>query len=119
MTRVRAVGQVDEVFDCRRINLFILRRDQESGHSDELDLGLGNLEDREVAVDEVNSEIKSFWQELELGMHADYPIDEDCAHVFVDVALAAHVESIWLRLLLRVLHVGLDFVAVEGHVIDV
>lgn len=52
-------------------------------------------------------------------MHADDPVDEDGPDVLVDIALVAHVRAVRLREDLRHLHVLLDVLAVQTHVINI
>ena len=52
-------------------------------------------------------------------MDTDKPINEDRSAILIDIRLFTHVEAVWLSLLLCCLHVLLDFVAVDAHVVDV
>lgn len=116
---VSIVCQVDEVLDCGRVDFFILGRDEKCGHANELDFGLQHVEDGEVAVDEVDCQVKSLGQQLELGMDANDPVHQDGPDVLVDVALVTHVEAIRLGELLGQLHVLLDLPAVLADMVNV
>ena len=116
---VGIVGQVDEVLDRGRVDFFILGRDEQCSHTNELDFGFEHVEDGEVAVHQVNCDVKSLGQQLELGVDADDPVHQDGPDVLVDIALVTHIEAIRLGVLLSQLHVLLDLPAVQADMVDV
>ena len=52
-------------------------------------------------------------------MYADDPVDENCAHILIYVALSSHVKSVRLCLLFSCLHMRLNFFAVMADMIDI
>ena len=58
-------------------------------------------------------------QQLKLGVHTDNPINKNGSNVLVNVPLVFHVKAIWLGARLRLLHVFLDVLAVQAHMINV
>ena len=47
----------------------------------------------QVAVDDVDTQIKGLRFEFELKVHLDQPVNEDGTHFFIDVLLLAHVRG--------------------------
>ena len=119
LSRVRIICQIDEVFHCGRVDLFVLRRNEKRGYSYKLNICLHYDEPCKVSVDQVNGKVESLWEQLELSVHADNPIYEDSPNVFIYIFLVAHVEAIRLSVLLCQLHMLLDVPAVQANVVNV
>ena len=75
----------------RRDDLFVFRRDEQGGDTNELKLiQLNNLAGQE-AVDDVDGKIECLGEQLESLVDLDEPIVEDIAIVPVDMVLMVHV----------------------------
>jgi hypothetical protein len=88
---VGAVANVHQVTELRRVDLLVLGRDQETGNTDQLQLGTRDLLELEVAINEVDRQVQSLRHELELQVDLNQPVDEDRTHTLVDVRLPLHV----------------------------
>ena len=73
--RVRLVGDVHAVVHLRRVDLFVLARDEQRGHADELQLRAHHLLRRAVSVDEPDAVVERRRREPELHVDLDEPID--------------------------------------------
>jgi hypothetical protein len=88
--------------------LFHLAGDQECGHADELQLGLGDRladsgEFAHEAVEQQCSQEEGVGDELQRALQAGQPVHEDLAHVLGDLALANEVAAVdWMEALLFV-----------------
>ena len=89
LARVRLVRDVHKVAALGRVDLLVLRRDEHRRDPDELQLVPLHRLLLEVAVDQVDGEVHRLGAQLELVVHLDQPVDEDRAHLVVDVKLAA------------------------------
>mmetsp|Transcript_40530 Transcript_40530/g.116021 ORF Transcript_40530/g.116021 Transcript_40530/m.116021 type:complete len:328 (+) Transcript_40530:267-1250(+) len=81
---------IDEVLDVGRLDLLELGRDQERGHAYELQLALADLDQGEVAVDDVDSQEYSFPTEPQLLAQLGKPIHQRGAVLRGDVRLRPH-----------------------------
>jgi len=93
MARVRTVANVDEIAELRRVNLFVLGRNQERRDSNKLKFWAGNLLSLEVSVDQVDGKVQSLRNKLELQVDFHKPIDKNRAHAFIDVRLTLHKDG--------------------------
>ena len=116
---VSIVRQIDEILDVWWINFFILGCDEKRCHTHELYVALHHVEDRKVTIDQVNGEEECLWQQLKFSVHTNNPIDKNSTNVLINVSLVAHVKAIWLREFFCHLHVLLNFLAVETHMVDI
>jgi len=82
-------------------------------------LALLDNKEGEVAINDVDSDIKGLGQQLEFGVHVDEPVDQNGSHIFVNLGLALHVGCVRLSLFFHELHILLDVGAVLAHVVDV
>lgn len=89
--RVSVVGNVDEVFNYGRINLFIFARNKHSGHSDELQLWPVDWLFSQVSVDQIHSQVEAFRDQLEFQMNFDQPINQYRSHFLIDVKTVAKI----------------------------
>ena len=112
LARVRAIADVNKVAHLRRPDLFILARHQHRGDADELQVFARHGFQLEESIDQVCGQEQRLRHEFKLQVHLDEPIDENGAHLAVDVALNEHVRLGHLRL-------RLDFVPVLVNVVDV
>lgn len=117
--RVRLFAHVDEVFHCRRVDFFVLGGNEERCDSQQLRFFLVHIENGEVAIDQVYSDKEGLGEAFELESNADEPVNQDGPGILSDVPLLAHVEPVWLRGTLRLLHVLLDVSAVDAHMVNV
>ena len=69
------VGQIDEIFDVRWVNLLILSRDEKRSDAHKLHIALEHVKDGKVAIDQVNGEEERLWQQLKFGVHTNDPIN--------------------------------------------
>mmetsp|Transcript_5840 Transcript_5840/g.23927 ORF Transcript_5840/g.23927 Transcript_5840/m.23927 type:complete len:316 (+) Transcript_5840:400-1347(+) len=109
---VSLVGDVHEVANLRRPDLLVLGREEHRRHTNQLEVLPGHHLLGEEAIDQVVGEEERFRHKLELQVHLNEPIDQDGAHLVVDVGLDAHVVG-------RNLGVGLDTEPVAEDVVDV
>ncbi len=98
LLRVGLVRDVDQVLELRRVDLLVLAREEQRRHADELQVRPLDGRPEQVAVDEVHREVQRLGHELELEVHLDQPVDEDRAHLLVDVRLLPHVRRAHARL---------------------
>jgi len=64
----------------------------------------------EVPVDGADGQTECLRQQFELEVHLDEPVDQDAAHLLVDVRLLLHVVAVGL-----VVQFGLEAVGVHVH----
>ena len=88
---VRLVGDVDKVTNLWRPDLLVLGSEQHRRDTNQLEVLPRDRLLREEAIDEVVREEKGLRHQFELEMHLDEPVDEDSAHLVVDVRLDEHV----------------------------
>mmetsp|Transcript_135473 Transcript_135473/g.289740 ORF Transcript_135473/g.289740 Transcript_135473/m.289740 type:complete len:232 (+) Transcript_135473:371-1066(+) len=89
--RVSVISDVDEVVHLRRVDLLELRSNEHRGHTHELKALPHHRHLREIAVDEVDREEEGLGPQLVLHVNLHKPIDEDRAHLRIDVLLLIHV----------------------------
>ena len=91
LARVRLVGDVHEVAALGRVDLLVLGRDEHRRDADQLQVAALDLLLLEVAIDQVDGQVQGLRHQLELQVHLDEPVDEDRAHLLVDVLLLCDV----------------------------
>ena len=89
-TGIGAIANVNEVAKLWRINFLILGGNQERCDSNQLQLWSGDFFSLKVAVDEVDSQVKGLWDQLEFQMNLYKPVDKNRSHAFIDVWLRLH-----------------------------
>ena len=94
LARIRAVSDVHEVPHLRRVDLLVLGGEEHRCHAHELQLLPLNDLLLEEAVDEIYRQVQRLWHELELQVDFCEPINENCAHLFIDVRLVDHVSVV-------------------------
>lgn len=114
-----ALTEVNQFFDLRRHNLFILGWDQNSSKSNELQLRVWYVTMWHEPIDKVYSDEKCFWEQFVVHVEQHYPVDEDCSCILVDHRLPFHVGRVWLCSVLWLFHVLLDLATVLTHVVNV
>ena len=93
MTRVGTVADIDEIAKLGWVDLFVLGRNQETSHSNQLKFWTGNLLALEVSINQVDGKVQRLWNKLELQMNFHKPIDENGAHAFINVRLTLHKDG--------------------------
>jgi hypothetical protein len=91
VTRVGVVGDVDEVVHFGGPNLLVLGCQEHGGHAHQLQVLPGHALHAQVPVDEVGCQEQRLWHQLELQVHLNEPVDQNGAHLLVDVRLPRHV----------------------------
>jgi len=89
-----AVGDIDKVHTFWGVDFFVFGGGEHGGYTEELEGITRDLGDGEVAVDERDAEEKGFWDEFEHAVDFDEPVDENCAHFFVDFELVVEVVGV-------------------------
>ena len=87
-------ADVDEVVQRRRIDLLVLRGDEQTGRRDELEDLFADLVLLQVPVYHGDRDEESLHPHLELAVHVDEPVDHDVAHLFRDVFLVIQIRRI-------------------------
>eukprot|EP00964_Phaeocystis_antarctica_P158180 scaffold128693_cov68-Phaeocystis_antarctica.AAC.18 len=72
-------------------DLLVLGGHEDGGDADKLQLAAHDLLLLEEAVDQVDRQVQRLRHQLEMQVHLDQPVDQDRAHLDVDVGLLAHV----------------------------
>merc|ERR1719336_1116170 len=98
---IRVVSDVRELVRFGWVNLLELGRDVQGDHAQQLELLPRNWLDRQVAVDDVHGEEERFPPQVVLHVHLHQPIDQDGAHLVIDIGLAVHVVRLRAHLLLE------------------
>lgn len=80
--------------DLWGVDLLVLGGDEHGSASDELKLVALNRAQRQEAINNIDREEKSLLVKLELEVNLNEPVDEDLAHLGVDVGLHAHVRPV-------------------------
>mmetsp|Transcript_78391 Transcript_78391/g.254667 ORF Transcript_78391/g.254667 Transcript_78391/m.254667 type:complete len:269 (+) Transcript_78391:68-874(+) len=88
---VGIVGDVDEVIHLGWVHLFELGCNEQSDNADELQFGSRHGFPRKVAVDEARRQEEGLDVHLVVCVHLDQPIDEDRAHLGIELTLCLHV----------------------------
>ena len=88
---VGIVRDVDKVLHLWRIDLLVLRRHQHASNTYQLQVTTLDLDFFKVSIDKAHRQEQGLRQEFEFQVHLNDPVDEDCPHLFVDVALVAHI----------------------------
>mmetsp|Transcript_114865 Transcript_114865/g.310226 ORF Transcript_114865/g.310226 Transcript_114865/m.310226 type:complete len:254 (-) Transcript_114865:61-822(-) len=91
---IRVVGDVYEARRVRRVDLLELRRDEHGDDPNKLQAAAWHVLPREVAVEEARRQEERVLLHLVLDLHIDEPIDQDVAHVGVDLGLGVHVVGV-------------------------
>ena len=90
-TRIRILGQEDELLDSGGKNLLILGSDEDGGDTDELKFGDGYNTLGEEAVDDVDGNPDGFGQHVVTEVDLEQPVDQRLAHFPGKVVLSIHV----------------------------
>ena len=110
---------INEVFDSRWIDFFILCRDKKSGYTHKLYFFFFNFVQTHISINQVNSDEECFREQLKFSVHIDNPINKDSSNVFVYLCLTLHVGRIWLSIFFGLLHVQLYLSTVFRDMINV
>ena len=76
-----------EVSKLRWIYLFVLCRNQQSCHADEVQLGVFYLFQRQIFIDNILSYVQAFWSETEFSMHINNPFKKEGSLCIFDFSL--------------------------------
>lgn len=101
LVRVSTVGHVDEVLDRRSHDFFVLGSDEHGRQADELELLERDDPEREEAINDVDGKEKRLGKEAELVVDLDEPVNENAAHLPLQVLLVVHVVRVGHGLLLK------------------
>ena len=88
---VGAVADEDEVADLGGPDLLVLGGDEHGGDPDELEVLPGDPVHVKVPVDDLDRQEEGLGHQTELEVHLHEPVDQDGAHLVVDVGLLVHV----------------------------
>mmetsp|Transcript_74653 Transcript_74653/g.218707 ORF Transcript_74653/g.218707 Transcript_74653/m.218707 type:complete len:264 (-) Transcript_74653:573-1364(-) len=116
---VRLVRDVDEVVDLRRILLLKLGSDEEGGDADKLKVPPRGGSLLQVAVDDADAQEEGQGAQLVLLVDVNKPVNEDGAHLRVDVRLLVHVTRLRQTVRLHLLHIPIDVGDVLHHMLRV
>lgn len=84
---VRVRCNLDALTDIRGPHLLVLRRDEQGGDADELELGTRRRRHHQVAVHHINCQVKGLMAEAELNGNVNEPVDDDSAHLLGNLGL--------------------------------
>lgn len=90
ITSVGIVGNEHVVVDLRRVDLLVLGGNKHRSNTNQLELAASNLTDAEVVIQNVAGQEKGFREQIELQVNFSEPINQDTAHLLVDVNLVGH-----------------------------
>ena len=93
ISRIGTIADVDQIAQFRRIDLLILGGNEKASDTDKLQLGTLDLLDRQVPVDQIDTEVECLRHQLELEVNLNQPVHEDGTHPFVDVGLVFHING--------------------------
>jgi len=113
---VGVVGDVLEIAQFRRVDLLVLGSDEHGGDAHELELLARDDLLGQVAVDQVDGQVEDVRGQLELVVNLDEPVNEDGAHLLVDVGLDGHVVRVGEVLGLDLFDPREDVAAILSHV---
>ena len=74
---VTIIDHINNLLDRGAVDLLILGSKEESSCADQLKLSYRDNLDGQKAIDIVDREEQSFWQQLEAMMDLDHPVDKD------------------------------------------
>ena len=100
-TRIRILGQEDELVDSGGKNLLVLGSDEDGGDTDQLKLGDGYNALCEEAVDDVDGDPDGFGQHVVTEVDLEQPVDQRLAHFPGKVVLSVHVVGVGDEALLK------------------
>ena len=93
-TSVCIIANVDKLVDAWRVDFLVFGGDQKAAYTKKLQVGASDCFTFQVTIDEVNGQEKSFGNKLELHVDFDQPVDQNGAHLFVDMRLSIfHVDG--------------------------
>ena len=91
LLRVGIVSDKNEVSELGDVDLLVLGRQEQSGHSNKLEPCSHDLCLFQITIDYVDGKKECLWLQLEAQVHLNDPIDKNATHLLIDVDLHAHV----------------------------
>lgn len=91
---ILALGDVHEVLEQRRVDLFVLSHNEEGCDGDQLDFSLGDLVETEIPIDDVDGQEEGLWEQFEVVVDFDEPVDHGGPDGLVDLDLHGHVGGV-------------------------
>lgn len=107
--RAGVVRHVHEIQNRRGVNLLVLGSNYHGCNAEELHLAPPNLSLGEEPVSEIYSDMECFSLKPEPNVDINQPVDQNDAHVLVDLDLLSHVVRSWV----------IDVLFIAAPVVDV
>ena len=84
------LGDAEQFLQRRRVDLLVFSSDQDRSQAEDVQLTLLNLLDREVSVDDEDSQVEGLGHQAELTVDIDDPLNQEGSAGVFDLSLNLH-----------------------------